>query len=386
MGLAKTFPATTWIVRLFVSRPARVVYISLLSFVLIVGVGFRIEAAVFARRASRLASTLATVQIGKTTRAEVLRRMPNLVPESSLEPGTRCDADECLAQVAHTTTLLGPLSNGNSFLFSALQKWGIRFGQLYVFVAFKSGTVCRYGYQLIISEPDSLYPGAMFIYVSSREHLGEIDPITPVADESPDYRVGHHNKWPELNTRIAFTASAPRTLVQHAFDLQLGCLWSLRGCLNANQVLPEPEQDGQRILSSMLKRLRSHDQCPEWILARRARDVPDILLVTVEKVGAEGRYDYPSTPFHRVDFRLERVLQGKVDRPLKNVPVYLDINLPWGETDETVHNSAYDLMRPGQRLMLFSDMSTNIDSPCEAMAATDSAIKTVENNLAAKSE
>ncbi len=40
-------------------------------------------------------------------------------------------------------------------------------------------------------------------------------------------------------------------------------------------------------------------------------------------------------------------------------------------------NSAIDLLRPGQRLLLFAGYSDSIDESCEALAATPSAIQTV---------
>jgi hypothetical protein len=78
-------------------------------------------------------------------------------------------------------------------------------------------------------------------------------------------------------------------------------------------------------------------------------------------------------------FRLLRVLKGKLGRPLDNVGVAPEIYL--GEV--TVRNSAIDLLNPGQRILLFSGRSTDIDEPCEAMAGTDDAVHTVEEGIAA---
>jgi len=159
-------------------------------------------------------------------------------------------------------------------------------------------------------------------------------------------------------------------------------IWSIAGCRVANQILPEAEQDRLRIEAAMKSRLRSSDQCPARILARRAKHSDDILLVEVKKIGNECPNEYPPTRIRAVDFELVRVLKGKLDRPLKNVAVYREMNAPWWrESDELVHNSAYDLLRPGQRLLLFSDSSTNIDSPCEAMAASDTAISKVTEEI-----
>ncbi|MGZ4788610.1 MAG: hypothetical protein ACXVZX_08810 [Terriglobales bacterium] len=70
-----------------------------------------------------------------------------------------------------------------------------------------------------------------------------------------------------------------------------------------------------------------------------------------------------------------------MNRPLTRVPVYRDMYAYWTGTEEWVHNSAYDLLLPGQRLLLFSDSSTGVGSPCEAMAASDTAVSKVTEKI-----
>ena len=81
--------------------------------------------------------------------------------------------------------------------------------------------------------------------------------------------------------------------------------------------------------------------------------------------------------YRLASFRLLRVLKGKAGRPLDNVWVNTDIQIG----DITAYNSAIDLLHPGQRILLFSGASTNIDEPCEAVAGTEDAVNTVEEGL-----
>jgi hypothetical protein len=48
-------------------------------------------------------------------------------------------------------------------------------------------------------------------------------------------------------------------------------------------------------------------------------------------------------------------------------------------------NPAVQLLHPATRVLMFSDNSTNVDTPCEivaATAATDSAMQTIQSALA----
>jgi hypothetical protein len=82
-------------------------------------------------------------------------------------------------------------------------------------------------------------------------------------------------------------------------------------------------------------------------------------------------------PYRFASFRLLRVLKGKAARPLDNVGVAPELYVD----EQLVKNSAIELLRPGQRLLLFSGRSAYIDEPCEAMAATADAVQMLEGRL-----
>ncbi len=392
MSFSRTFPVTTWLWRRLTSRPARLFYLGVLIIVVISGITLRVEAVLFERRVLKVMSALSSLRVGVTPKAGVLSRMAGIkIDESSrgnsegnsLVMGSRgvCEADECFwIEVASPRLSNWALRRaggaGYETLFSVLSSLGFRLRSLDAHVNLTFGRVSSLGYRLILSTPDPGYPGALMIKISSRKDLADqrLDDIT---DESPNYQVSHYFKWPRLFTDIDFTPDAPTELMNHAFDLKLQCVWSLRGCRTANELLPEAEQDRLRIEHAAFDRMNGPNQCPDWILTRRARDTGDILLVEVENASSDFVVTEYGTKYRVASFRLIRVLKGNPDRPLENIGVSPDMWI--GMTK--VHNSAIDLLNPGQKLLLFSGGSTNIDEPCEEVAATESALQTIERAL-----
>jgi hypothetical protein len=87
----------------------------------------------------------------------------------------------------------------------------------------------------------------------------------------------------------------------------------------------------------------------------------------VEKFGQEQ--------YLMADYKLLEVLKGKLDRPLRNVghPSLIFLSMD----DPPVSNPSLNLLHPGSQLLMFSDASTDVDSPCETVAATQSAVRTI---------
>jgi hypothetical protein len=78
-----------------------------------------------------------------------------------------------------------------------------------------------------------------------------------------------------------------------------------------------------------------------------------------------------------VTFRLLQILKGKQRAPLENVSVPLNIHVQGTE----MVNPAIHWFVPGQKLILFPARNSSVDYPCEAVAATPSALKTVQDSL-----
>lgn len=339
------------------------------------------EAALFEREAVKLASDLSRLRIGVTPKAEAFSRIPGIKAISSKGRDYSCPGEECFSvEISNSKLSIWTLVRvgDHATLASLLHWWGIRYWSFNGYVNFSSGTVSGFSYRLMLSVPRAYpVPGALLVGASSRTRLGRGE-IDWELDESPDYEVYHYFKWPALHTGVYFTREAPVELVRHAFDLHLRCVWSLGGCETANQLLPEAEQDRLRIRQAALERMSGSNQCPNRILPHRARDTEDILLVEVKNASPTISQSVAGT-YRSASFRLLRVLKGEAGRPLDNVWVTTEITL--GE--QAVHNSAIDLLNPGQRILLFSGASTNIDEPCEAMAGTEDAVQILEKALSA---
>ncbi|HET6175633.1 MAG TPA: hypothetical protein VFE61_01795 [Candidatus Sulfotelmatobacter sp.] len=383
MTFRNLFAVTTWLWRHLSSRLACRTYFWVLAIVLVPAIALRIEAAFFTLRVNRIMSGLSSLRIGETSKSEALSRIPGLRVVKDANRGSGGAGDEWFSVAIPNSrlsewVLLPTGQAGHETLFSVLSCWGIRYWGLTADVGFNSGKVSDVGYRLMLSTPRPGSPGAVMIGASSRENLLYGRPeLSWDTDESPNYSVYHYFKWPDLNTKVYFTRDALPDVVKHAFDLHLGCLWSLAGCETANQLLPGPEQDRLAIERAAIDRLKSPDQCPDRILPGRARDVEDILLVEVKNASPAAAHFDGGSEYRSANFRLLRVLKGKPGRPLDNIGVTRDVSM--GEL--YAHNSAFDLLIPGQRLLLFSGRSLFIDEPCEAMAGSDRAVRTIERAL-----
>ena len=374
MRVRRLFPATAWFLRQLASRAARRVYICVLAVALIPGIVLRIEAMIFQFRVHKLVSGLATLRIGMTSKDEALSRIPGLRVVRSASKDSQCGADECFEVAIPNSRLsnwmfLPTFGEEHRPLNLALQWWGFRYWDVEASIDFKSGTVSQFGYRLTLSAEPSRFPGLVVISVWSRNSFEE-RALSWNVDESPNYVV-YDGKWLDFQTGVYFTRDTPGELLGHAFDLHLHCLWSLAGCRTSNQLRPQAEQDRLGIERAAIVRLMGPDQCPLRILPHRARDGEDILLVEVKNVSPPitegGGYTY-----RIVSFRSLRVLKGKPQRTLEDIRIYRESYF----REVPVHNPNYDLLRPGQRLILFPEANT-----CREMDGSDAAVQIIEATL-----
>jgi hypothetical protein len=384
MRLRTVFPATAWLLMGLASKPARRIYICVLAVVLIPAVALRIEAMVFQFRVLKLTSALSTLRIGVTSKNETVSRVPGLRVVRGTSKDYHCGADECFAVTIPNSRLSNwifvPRSGDEHRTLNSVLRWlGFRYWEVSASVDFSSGRVSDFGYRLILSADPSNYPGALIINVWSRTDVTE-RLLSWNVDESPNYIV-YPGKWPDFQTGVYFTRDAPGELLGHAFDLRLRCLWSLAGCQTADQLLPQAEQDRLGIKRAAIARVTGPDQCPLSILPRRARDAVDILLVEVKTV-SEGTAETESG-YRIAMMRLLRVLKGKPQRPPATIVVAPEIHL--GEL--SAHNSAFDLLKPGQSLLLFAGYEPfpvdrlYVAAPCEAMDGNAAAVQILERAL-----
>lgn len=140
------------------SRRAQRLYLGCIAILLISGLGLRLDAAIYGRQIVSLVSSLSTLRVGKTSKAETLLLLPSLQASSTGPYGVpRCEADECFFMFAGNGLPGRVLSQTENSTFSALLRWwGFRFESLNVWVAFTSGKVSYFSYHLMVSSPGVL--------------------------------------------------------------------------------------------------------------------------------------------------------------------------------------------------------------------------------------
>ena len=379
MDFAHHFPATTWLWRLLSSRRTCKLYLAIIAMVAIPSIPFRLQGALFQYRAGKIMAALSSLHVGETTRDAALARMQKAAASFTHRDET-CSADECWSVELPPSSVAAwgiervARSDSNA-LFAMMNALALRYMSLSAHVEIKSGQVSRLWYQLILSRPVRTYPGALFVSVSSKTHFS--DSLDPYLDQSSDYDVRHHFKAPEWNTGVYFTSNTPPELLHDAFNLHLGCVWSLVGCLAANDVLPEAEVDRQRIEKAAIARMRSTDQCPDRILSRRARDIADIVLVEVKDVDSKASVDSTCLECQFASFRQLEVLKGNPKWPLDRIGVTPTSR--WG--DYQVPNSALGLLQPQRRVILFSKPGMFVGYPCQMVRGTDKAVATLKQAI-----
>ncbi len=280
------FPLTKWLWRRLSSRRACLIYIALVVILASIGIAFHVQSMFFARRVNRLVTALSSLKTGVTSRAEALSLLPELTftrPVDGLfdvcnpryvDKAEKCSyliidsraTDGLFGLINKVSDYTSPYLTDDTYL-SVLKYWGFRYYLFIVRVQFREGKVSDFGYSLAISGPGYKSSELIHADVYCSKHLSEIG-----QDESPHYRVIHPTPWPESGITVDFTSHTPNELLQHAFHLRLKCMWlSFAGCKEANQVLPEAENDRLRMENAASQ---STNRRPRQVLPSALRIFP----------------------------------------------------------------------------------------------------------------
>lgn len=338
--------------------------------IVLISIGLRVRSAIFEYRTVWIVHHLALLRLDEAPTSESLKLLREMRPCAAVE--LKPINGECYE--IQMTRWLDSLWLGK-YGYEAGYWVGIRYWNFSASVEIRQGKVHSVRYSLLVNDGSLASPGVSSIAVNS-VHGFRTSYLDPSEDESPEYRVTTNFKWPDHSMRVDFTPDAPANLIQHAFAVRLGCIRSLRGCQTALELLPAAAEDYQRIRQATVARLISSNPCPNRILYRHARDVSDILLLEVTNIHSElEQFGHEQEKI--ADYRLLEILKGKLERPLKNVGHPLKIVA----IANTIENPALGLLHPGSRVLMFTDSSTDVDSPCEIMPATEEATKTIRGVL-----
>lgn len=232
-----------------ISHRAKRIYLWFLAVVFTVVIALRVEAVIHARRIVSVVTALSTLRIGETSKADALRRIPDLLPSKTGPYGAPlCDSDECFSGTVGNG-LPGRLvwRTGNEVLSDVLRWLGFRAEDLSIYVDFTSGKVSYFGYHLMVSAPGvpaAMPPprpdgklGVVLIGLGSEKMITVTDWNSTIKTHPP-YLITSASSQ---SIGISLTPDAPDEIAHAAFDLRANCIWSFGGCHRWSQLLPSVE-------------------------------------------------------------------------------------------------------------------------------------------------
>jgi hypothetical protein len=406
--------------RLFVGHRGRRVYLALFLCLFALSIGVRVRSYLLTRKIYAVLSGLDRLRVDATTEEQLLKTVPYLVREKNTLPGTQ---GYYRAEISNEGDRRW-LYRLPSFLYSLwplrvdlprkamTNKWelmpvptkiayvlGWRQVSFSAYVFVLNGTVWSTGYSI---EPDVLvgYPLSYFVVARSAHgfwtNRSREQPVQSTDDESPDYRFGAVAGQFSLlagadsSIGVVYTATAPRDLVSHVYQVDLSCFWAIRGCDSVRQVTPLLWQDRQAIatattsrVSSMAGWSSSGNPCPDRILAGRVRTLLDVNVALLEVLNSRSELvNREGTVSEEIvtDYRLIEALRGQPQGPWTDIRYRWAIPWPSSPTGEVLNPMRPSYPKPGERVLYFSGAS--FDS-CRIVPATPSAESSVRSALPA---
>ena len=386
---------------------ARRICLGLVVLIAMFSIGLRVQTYLLTRKIHAVIAGLEHVQIDKTSEQDLLKTVPGLILQPSYNPSanrsygvqirnvedrsyygwTRWIPDVLLPR--RNADELDPLYRDKAkfltFPLSAAYAFGWRYLSFSAYVTLFNGTVSSTGYNLEPDVPIS-YPLSYFVVVRSVHGFSRngghgLVPVHSADDERPEFRfgpvAGEFSMLTGVDSAIgvAYTTDASRDLIHHAFQVDLGCFWGIRGCDSVRQVAPLLWQDRRAVGEAAMTRLRSNDPCPGKIVSGRVRYLLDVNVALLEVIG------YRSETFNDegdngqeivTDYRLMEIIRGHPEGPWTNVRhrwLVQSSRPVW-----TINPELWREPRPGDLFLFFSGAS--FDS-CRILPATQAALSAV---------
>jgi hypothetical protein len=399
-------------------RRARPIYLAVLLLPIVFSVSLRVRTFLAARKIHAVLSGLEQVRVDRTTEEQLLRTVPYLVPSDPTRQMLAGGHDSYRVEISNADYYYGwtrwvpdyvlslwPVHDSDlpvkdkwkslTFPLKAAYVLGWRHLSFSAYVTVLNGTVSSTGYNL---EPDVLigYPLSYFVVARSahgfsRDAGRRPVPVHSTDDESPDYRFGavagqfSMLDGTDSSIGVAYTADAPRDLIDHAFRVDLGCFWGSRGCDSVHQVVPLLWKDRRAIEDATTARFRSTDPCPNRILSGRVRYLPDLnvaLLEVVRSRSEEVNYEGNRSEDIVTDYRLKEAIRGNPEGPWTDIRHRWTIPWPLSPRGEIPNPEPPSYPKPGDRFLYFS--GATFDS-CRIIRATPSAESAVRSAIPAPS-
>jgi len=378
-----TFPFFGWSAKKLSARPARRVYASILLLLLCLTFGAHLRSYLMTRKIQAVLRGLAEIRVDETTEEQLTRTMPYL---------KRSDQDWKVGDTVQHWRYT-EISNEFDWFMPQVIMYGSWSGKLAYWLGFRylsfdasvsvengKATSVRYGLAKQWGRPRQLS------YIVSAESVhGRWLPrqhhfrVSSLDDESPQYRPVREKTstlwWYETGVHVTFTNDAPPELSRRAFQLDLGCFWSLRGCGDAREIAPRLWADSQAIQNATNERLRI-GTCPDSVVQGRMRYLPDVTVLLLE-ISASRKLDVNEGE-HKADdwvtdYELKEVIRGRNVGNWKNVHYKRTIPSPEDPT-QAIANPISPLTKIGSQVLFFGNLE--FDS-CQFIAATPSSLDIV---------
>jgi len=416
MNFRTRFSWATAVCRRATGRRARRFCLALLLLLVALSGVIQVRSYLLAGRIQVMLSGLEQVRIDATTEAQLLKTLPHLIRNPrdlrfgahvhrGYEVNLSNEDDMRLAyRLRGVFRALWPLPQNVpgdipsdkwaalDLPFKVAYVLGLRHLSFAAAVTVLDGTVSSVRYQV---EPDVFLGWPLSYLVVARSTHGfwrnrDLVPVSSVDDESPAYRFGalvgggSFIAGADSSIGVAYTPDAPREKVLHAFQVDLSCFWSLRGCDSVRQVVPLLWKDRQEILDANAARLTLDNPCPDGILAGRVRSLPDLNVALLEVVSSrevEVNREGERTREIVTDYRLVEAMLGHAEGSWTDIRHRPAIPWPLSLTGSQVNPRAPAVPNAGEKFLSFS--GARFDS-CRIVPATPSAEAAIRTSAPAR--
>ena len=221
------------------------------SFILITAATFRLQSYLFARKVHSVLNRMETIELDKTSQAEVVALLPEFKPGTqsdfliNAEPNARCPGEACYALHIENWTrgiiawLQSKIGYRYHWLHEAVYWVGHRFLLFAAYVEIRGGRVSRYEYTLWVENQE--FPASDIVVVhalgTDRASFPGYFGFMSDYDEIGDFRIRVARNKPTTSMYIAFTPGAKPEDVRNTYDVHLNCVWNAQGCSATKQLL-----------------------------------------------------------------------------------------------------------------------------------------------------
>lgn len=406
MDLKKHFPnevrlsrATAWLFRASTSRAALRVYSVVLLLLLSSLLMPRFRSAHRARKFQAVLAGLAHVKVDQTTEAELVKLVPYI--DRTYSETERHGSVVTWYGVQFSNEFDWPSSWVNEQIWRIApfderraqitgEKLGTWFLSMNAGVKLRDGKVAKVGYSVSTFGGWPRAIGHTLDVESTHGHWRQLHfgyNVSSFADQNLRFQVqsedaNNQGLFKGNVMRVDWTPGAPPEMASHLYRVNLSCVWSLQGCVNARDIAPLLWQDEEKIKAETRARLSSREPCPDFILSDRVRYLPDLdvlLLEVVDSRTAEGGSAGPGSKNSNTEYKLIEVIRGRKrdadqigGRYWNDALTQSQESMGKGQLPTGSPNPLHLL--PGERVLFFTN---HLFESCQVVPATPSALATV---------